>query len=392
MEFWLRYMQNYYLNKMDSKKEIKKKAAEQKRKWVRITKACNNNCLFCLDRENQDGSVLSLEEVALELSHGRKKGISRVVISGGDPTVHPELPRIIRKAKEMGYGHVQIITNGRMLAYESFVQKLKDAGLDEVTLSLHSHIKKDFEYLTGVKGSFEQALRGLLNCQKQKFIVSVDIVINKQNHKTLKETLQFFIALGVGEFDLLYPIPFGNAWKNKEHLFFDFKSAKKYIHDALDFAIKKNVFVWTNRMPAQFLEGFEGLIQHPIKLKDELRGMAPAYMRHIETGKPMSCKGARCKYCFMNAFCMDLDLLLLEKEIAGHPQALCVKNERKKRIEKFRYDGSFDLEKFGDFFIKNRYNVKSFNCGRCSYYSKCAGIPIGEIREKGFEKSIKPLK
>lgn len=189
--------------------EVKDAVAEQKKHWVRITRACNNRCLFCLDRENQNGSIFPVEMIVADLKKGLSGGAKRAVLSGGDPTVHPQLCEIIAKAKSLGYEHVQIITNGRMLAYEKFAKDLKKAGLDEVTLSLHSHIEEDFESMSGIKGSYHQALAGLLNAKKQGFIVNVDIVINKINYQTLKETIQFYIRLGVSEFDLLYPIPFG---------------------------------------------------------------------------------------------------------------------------------------------------------------------------------------
>ncbi|MCX6811978.1 MAG: radical SAM protein, partial [Candidatus Berkelbacteria bacterium] len=199
--------------------ELRDLTAEQKRQWVRVTRACNNQCLFCHDIENQNNLPVPFAEIIWNLAEGRRSGAERVVISGGEPTVNPRIFEIIKQAKKMGYKHVQIITNGRMLAYGDFGRKLKNAGLDEITFSLHSHLKGPFEKITRVKGSYIQSMRGLSNALKLNFIVSVDIVINKLNFKKLKETLEFFIKMGVFEFDLLYLIPFGNAWKNKDALF-----------------------------------------------------------------------------------------------------------------------------------------------------------------------------
>ncbi|NTW27398.1 MAG: radical SAM protein [Candidatus Moranbacteria bacterium] len=367
------------------KKTIKNKVAEQKRHWVRINRACNNNCLFCLDRENQNGSIFEIKEVVADLEVGLEKGAKRVIISGGDPTVHPRLAAIIKKAKALGYEHVQIITNGRMLAYEKFAAELKQAGLDEVTLSLHSHIEKDFEKLTGVSGSYKQALSGLLNAQKQGFIVSVDIVINKINYKKLKETLQFYIKLGVSEFDLLYPVPFGSAWENRDELFFDPEKAQKYLQEAFALSKNKNLFIWTNRMPAQFLEGSEDLIQNPVKLHDEVRGMLPELMAHVKNGRQMGCKGERCQHCFMQGFCKDLDELLKNKKLPGKKNPLCVNaKETKEKSLEFKFNSKFTLEKFTDFYIKNRYFVKSLRCAKCKYENICDGAWIEDVRRYGF--------
>jgi MoaA/NifB/PqqE/SkfB family radical SAM enzyme len=365
---------------------IKKLAAQQKRHWVRITRACNNNCLFCLDRENQNGSIFSMAEIVLDLKRGLSEGIRRVVISGGDPTVHPELVEIIRKAKALGYQHVQIITNGRMLAYKKFAADLKKAGLDEVTLSLHSHLEKDFEELTGVRGSYKQALQGLFNAQKQGFIVSVDIVINKINYKKLRETLQFFIKLGVGEFDLLYPIPFGSAWENRKKLFFAPERAQKYLSRAFALSKNKDLFIWTNRLPAQYLEGFEDLIQDPIKIHDEVRGMQSGLRRLTEQGVKMFCKGKRCQACFMQNYCQDLAELLAKKVLNSRERPLCLTAELAvtKKLTTFKLDKNFTLENFTDFYLKNRYFVKSLRCKKCEYNNSCQGAWIEEIRKHGF--------
>ncbi len=374
------------MEKEISRDEVKDAAAKRKRHWVRITRACNNRCLFCLDRENQNGSIFPMETIVADLKKGLASGAKRVVLSGGDPTVHPKLCEIIVKAKTLGYDHVQIITNGRMLAYEKFAKDLKAAGLDEVTLSLHSHIEKDFERMGGIKGSYRQALAGLLNAQKQGFIVSVDIVINKINYKTLKATLQFYIRLGVSEFDLLYPIPFGDAWKNRDELFFDPEKAHTYLRDAFSLSKNKSLFIWTNRLPAQYLEGFEDLIQNPIKIHDEVRGMASGFGCLVESGKPMSCKGERCRYCFMNGFCADLDLLLAEKELRGRiaPPCLGSASKRRKPTPVFMMDTDFTLEAFTDFHIQNRYFVKSLRCKGCSLANECEGAWIEDVRKKGF--------
>ena len=327
-----------------------------------------------------------MKEIITELEGAFNSGNTRVVISGGDPTVHPDLPKIIKKTKELGFKHVQIITNGRMLAYKKFAVALKKAGLDEVTFSLHSHIKEDFEEITRVNGSYNQALAGLLNAQSQGFIVSVDIVINKLNYKKLRETLQFYIKLGVSEFDLLYPIPFGGAWESRERLFFSPEKAQKYLRAAFALSKNKDLFIWTNRLPAQYLEGFEDLIQNPVKIHDEVRGMKFELVRYIEGRGQMSCKGLRCRYCFMQGFCSDLSELLKIKKIVGKNIAPCLEKKtiRKKKELVFNLNKDFTLEKFTDFYIKNRYFVKSLRCKKCKYNKICEGVWIEDVREHGF--------
>ena len=385
-------LKNNFLDMEKDKLQIRDKVAQEKRQWVRLTRVCNNNCLFCLDKENQNGEIIPFRQVIDDFKNGRKEGATRAILSGGEPTLHPQLIEIIKKAKKFGYSHIQMISNGRMLAYEDFVKKLKEAGLNEITLSLHSHLKDKFEEIVQAKGSYNQAIKGLLNALKHNLIVSVDIVINKINYKTLKDTLNFFIKLGVTEFDLLHLVPFGNAWSNRKKIFYSPRQAKKYLDKAFELFKNKNLFIWTNRLPAIYLEGYEELIQHPIKLVDEVRGMENELRGYIGNNKTMFCFGKRCDYCFMNGFCSDLIKLKKEKILKSKSVPFCFLGvlQQNKKSKIFKFKKNVNLYKFLDFYIKYRYFVKSFRCKNCRYFQKCDGANIEEIRIKGF-RILKPF-
>lgn len=372
------------------KSKIREKAVRQKRHWIRLTRICNQRCVFCHDKENQTGGVLSFGEVLEELNRGRRRGCVRVIFSGGEPTLHPQLPQIIKRAKSLGYVHVQVVSNGRMFFYDDFLMKLKKAGLDEVTLSLHSHLEGPFEAISHVKGSYRQAMKGLFNALRNRFIVSIDIVINKINYKTIDDTLKFFMALGVSEFDLLHLIPFGAAWRNREDVYYPMREGKKYLDKAFALSRKEHIHIWTNRLPAAYLEGYEELIQHPKKLEDEVRGMEHELKRFIQTGQKMGCAGERCQYCFMNAFCRDIIELRTHRILRAHAEPLCLNRKNTTSPPQYRYRRNMSIYKFLDFFINYRYFVKSFRCEDCELSSECFGAQINEIRSRGF-RILTPL-
>ncbi|MBU4216560.1 radical SAM protein [Candidatus Parcubacteria bacterium] len=363
--------------------------AEEKRHWVRVTKVCNNNCLFCHDTGNQDGTSIAYEEIVKELKSGFLGGAKRVIISGGEPTLHPDVVKIISQAKKIGYTHVQMISNGRMFAYDDFAEKLKKAGLDEVTVSLHSHNKQILEEIIGVKGVYEQTMKGLLNVIAHNLIVSIDIVVTKLNYKTLSQTLNFFIKLGVYEFDILYLVPFGQAWHNRKKLFFNYGGAKKYLDKAWEFSKIEGVHLWTNRWPARNLENYEWLIQSPHKLNDDVLGMRQQFLEYIKVGRLMSCHGERCDICYMNDFCKDLIKLRTIGVLGPKARAKCQRaTTMQTGVAKF--SPSLDINEFTEFYIKNRYFVKSIRCQKCVMDKDCDGVHINEIRNKSF-KIIKPF-
>jgi len=367
------------------------KVAQTPKYWVRLTRVCNNNCVFCLDKAAQNGTSMPLSEIKNQLKQGRKQGFKKLILSGGEPTLHPDYLEIVKFGKDIGYDDIQTVTNGRMFAYKDFLEKAVENGLTETTLSIHGHTKKLYEKQSGIKDSYEQVLAGLTNVlNSKKLIVNVDIVINKINYKYLEKIIRFLINLGVKEFDLLQVVPFGAAWENKNKVFYDPRACLSYLHKA--FALQEEfpqLYIWTNRLPAFCLEGFEELIQHPFKLKDEIRGRKDMLEDFIKNGKMMNCFGERCKYCFLLMFCQDLIELKNKGNLISKPYPLCLRLKQPP-VKKYLW-ANFNLNNFLDFFIERRYFVKSIRCKKCRYNKSCFGMQINYIRKHGF-KELKPIK
>lgn len=281
------------------------------RQWIRVTRTCNNNCIFCLDKECQDGSVVPVDQLTVEMGRGIGRGAVRAILSGGEPTLHPNLIDLIRAGRRLGYREVQVITNGRMFAYPQYLSDAIEAGLTEITFSIHGHTPHLHDWHTRTKGSFAQALKGLVNALRSgRILVSVDIVLTRRNHAVLPEMVSRFHRMGAREFDLLAPVPFGAAWEHKHRVFFDFRGLAEPLGRTLEIAEQRGIRIWTNRLPAPFLEGREHLIQDPHKFLDEIRGREDEFRGFIHGGRPMPCAGERCPHCFMKPFCRELSELL----------------------------------------------------------------------------------
>jgi len=80
---------------------------------VLFTPGCNLRCPFCHNwRIAVDPKPPFLQEtVALEILEARKKYVDAVVVTGGEPTMHKELPKFLAKLKERGF-MVKLDTNG----------------------------------------------------------------------------------------------------------------------------------------------------------------------------------------------------------------------------------------------------------------------------------------
>lgn len=109
-----------------------------------FTVGCNFRCPFCYNRslvipEEYPHQRVSPEQAIFELSH-RKKYIQAAVITGGEPTIHKELPWFIESLKKEGI-KVKLDTNGTnpQMLEELYSKKLLDYVAMDIKSSLDAY-------------------------------------------------------------------------------------------------------------------------------------------------------------------------------------------------------------------------------------------------------------
>ncbi len=309
----------------------RERAAWEKRHWVRLTLACNNRCRFCLDSELHTGRLLDLDDLRQDLRRGIAAGAERLILSGGEPTIHPGYLDLIGFGRELGYKWIQTVTNGRMFAYRKFAHQAARSGLNEATFSMHGHNPGIHDRLVGVEGAFRQSLQGLRNLMAEGAVVNLDVVVNALNLESLPDILDFFMDQEISEFDLLWPVPFGRAFLNRREILCRPDSPAPQLREAITRARLRGATIWTNRLPPNLLEGLEDLIQDPHKLHDEVAGRRRELERSIRSGRDLPCKDPeRCPVCFLKDFCAELERLrdgpvsgpVSLRKASGDPQVL----------------------------------------------------------------------
>jgi uncharacterized radical SAM superfamily Fe-S cluster-containing enzyme len=125
---------------------------------IEITEKCNLNCPVCFaDTKNTFTLPLKKVKEMIDL-YVRCEGEPEVLqISGGEPTVHPDIIEILKYAGEKGIKYPMLNTNGLKLANREFAKKISDTIADD-----DSMIKKPLIYLQfdGVTDETYIALRG----------------------------------------------------------------------------------------------------------------------------------------------------------------------------------------------------------------------------------------
>ncbi len=94
---------------------------------------CNLACTYCNEFDNHSDPV-AIEEMERRIDHLGRLGTSVITISGGEPTLHPDLDRVIARIRKTG-AMAGMITNGYNLNRER-IERLNKAGLDHLQISI----------------------------------------------------------------------------------------------------------------------------------------------------------------------------------------------------------------------------------------------------------------
>ena len=137
-----------------------------------ITEKCNLSCPTCYAASSPHLTwQMSVEEFAGKLDRLLESGkgdTDMVQLSGGEPTIHPDLERLVEICFERGIRKIYINTNGLRLATDpDFVQRLAalDAGRDQLQfyLQFDGFDERTYELIRGAKGLFPIKQRAIRN-------------------------------------------------------------------------------------------------------------------------------------------------------------------------------------------------------------------------------------
>ena len=123
---------------------------------------CNFRCNFCMPENPEwipNEKILAFDEITRLVRIFSTFGVDRVRISGGEPLVRRNIEKLISELAQIRpIRRLGITTNGFFLAEKA--EQLKDAGLQSVTVSLHSLRPERFSFVTRVN-SHDKVLEGI---------------------------------------------------------------------------------------------------------------------------------------------------------------------------------------------------------------------------------------
>ncbi len=174
-----------------------------------VTKGCNLRCVHCRATATELASPSDLPTAqALNIIDQIAAFANPIlVLSGGEPLYRPDIFQLAKYATDKGL-RVALATNGTLVTKE-VAQKIVDAGVKRVSISLDGANAETHDSFRGIPGAFEAAIYGFRNLKELGMPVQINMTIAKHNAAELPKVLEMVRGLGADALHTFLLVPVG---------------------------------------------------------------------------------------------------------------------------------------------------------------------------------------
>jgi cyclic pyranopterin phosphate synthase len=148
---------------------------------VSVTDRCNLRCRYCTPLEPNHvkrEQLLTLEEIHRLIRIAAQLGMNKIRLTGGEPLVRKGIPELIQRIGQIKeIQDIALTTNGTLLP--TYGERLRQAGLNRVNISLDTLDREKFRSLTGFD-SFDKVWKGIMTAMDLGFDpIKINVVVMK---------------------------------------------------------------------------------------------------------------------------------------------------------------------------------------------------------------------
>ncbi|MCH9808213.1 MAG: pyrroloquinoline quinone biosynthesis protein PqqE [Alphaproteobacteria bacterium] len=183
-----------------------------------LTHRCPLQCPYCsnpteLERANTELSTADWQSV---MRQAAELGILQIHLSGGEPTARRDLEEIVETAAKSGL-YTNLITAGVLLSRER-LEKLRDAGLDHVQLSIQDVDVENADRIGAYKGGAKKKHEVAGWVRELDMPLTVNAPIHRQNIENLPAIIDYAVDVGAGRLEVAHIQYYAWALKNRAAL------------------------------------------------------------------------------------------------------------------------------------------------------------------------------
>lgn len=166
--------------------------------------ACNLACDYCTCVGAPAEPALGAEAVVRALRRGREDGFDAASFTGGEPTLRRDLLPLVRAARALGYREIKLQTNGLALAHRPNLDRLLEAGVTLVHVSVHTHLAGPYDRLVRRAGAHALMVAGLDAVAASGVRARADLIVTTSTQAHLADAVRWVAARGIRAVDLWY--------------------------------------------------------------------------------------------------------------------------------------------------------------------------------------------
>ncbi len=183
-----------------------------------LTHRCPLGCPYCSNPLALDSREDELDTPTWARVFGEAAGLGvlQVHLSGGEPGARRDLAEITAAAHAAGL-YTNLITSAVGITPQT-LDRLSDAGLDHVQISIQDSEQKGADYIAGYDGAFARKRALAADVVRLKIPLTVNVVVHRANIDRIAEMVALALALGASRVEIAHVQYYGWALSNRAAL------------------------------------------------------------------------------------------------------------------------------------------------------------------------------
>jgi len=222
---------------------------------------CNVSCDYCTITETMRRRALPSERVAAHIEAAARDGYRDIAFTGGEPTIFPDLVRLVRLAKRCGFEHVKVASNGLRYAYDAYLELLVGAGVDRFHVSMHAP-EAAYDHTVARGGAAVVRREGLRGLVSRGLDPVADLILRTSTVAALPAWIDELRAQGVARF-ALWLVSLTDRMVGRKEELPSMTVVAPRLTQVFDAARAGRYEVVALHVPRCFVPGYEDHIRHP---------------------------------------------------------------------------------------------------------------------------------
>lgn len=181
--------------------------------FYEVTQACDlacGHCRACAAAAPHPAELSSAESLRLIDQLAEFPNPPMLVLTGGDPLKRADIYDLVRRAVHRGLT-VSVTPSATPLATRSAIEKLHEAGVSRIAVSIDGPDAASHDSVRGEAGSFERSLRILADARELGLSAQVNTTLTPANLPRIEAMAELLDDLGIAMWSVFFLVPMGRA-------------------------------------------------------------------------------------------------------------------------------------------------------------------------------------